>query len=104
MNAIAYYRDLRAYGDGTHLYVSASGIVKSWSRVGPAYAAYVTLRLKPDLVIEHWGGAASGPLKLYRRDRVRHRLGPPYRGYMRALCQEPWAMLEAWALEDSEHG
>lgn len=68
---LTYYRDLQAYGDGTFLYVSQTGIVKSWWGIGTDGVRSLLRRYKPDLVIEHWGGAASGELRLYRRHVIR---------------------------------
>jgi hypothetical protein len=82
---ITYYRDLDAYGDGKYLYVSASGIMRSWRGVGPAGLSYFARvsGASRDLITEHWGGFAGGELSLYRRDRVRKWFGDPSRSKMR---------------------
>jgi hypothetical protein len=80
---LIYYRDLAAYGDGTYLYVSKSGITKSSWGVGDAFAAKFMRRRSPDLLAEHWGGFAGGPLQLYRRDAVRKWFGSPSRSKLR---------------------
>lgn len=67
-----YNRKSRTYTDGKHLYMSATGIVKSFDGVGWGTIACMNRLGGPDLVVYHWGGAAGdGPAYLYRRDRVR---------------------------------
>lgn len=84
---LTYYRDLQAYGDGTHLYVSPTGVAKSWG-ASAGDRAYCLSRLAPDLVVDCWSGAAAGPVKLYRRDRVRARLGEPVTMWWREMVRD----------------
>lgn len=98
---LTYYRDLRAYGDGKHLYVSASGIKRAWRGVGYASLSHYAHRLRPGLTVEHWHGFAGGTLTLYRRDRVRKVFGDPSRSRL-GLPHDPSDFLGMWIPDEDE--
>jgi hypothetical protein len=63
---LTYDRKLRAYSDGKYLYVSKSGIVKSWEGVDRASPREFTRRKSPDLGIISYGAASPAWGACYR--------------------------------------